>query len=709
MTITNIPIGPDNTHPFDPLERSKLATTPQMEAMGGDLDLKAFNVEIDRVGGLELRSAITDATITRTIEGASTLTITVNDDNGRTIQKSGRLGRQTWVNIDGLWFAFVGVTKNGNSLNLTFEDREVNLLRHYDTFIKGDRTKVTRAEFALRMIQEVTQVKLSWVIPELHDVQPKNDLGVGQTLVDSSGQAIASNATLNEINGQRDKIARQQGIDTSGPAATDLTVKGVKATKEQIENGNTVLRVGIGMKARSKVLVASIQTGIAESLLRNLPGQTYQGHLINSGIYQQDSRYWPASGNVVIDAQAWFDRAIQFDNQYPNASYQALCQGVQHSAFADGSNYAPWQAEAEKFVNEFGQSVPPENNSSTGGADPLGNNQGSPNGTNGGAQYFIRGRVSQARGSNGAYILEKQNSWDCLQSLANDVNWRCFVVSGTVYFISEAWLFRSQPFMTINEDSTGIDWINYDYDVGKKVATVNITAHLSRWSAPPGSIIKIKGQSNIVDGRYIVNTVSRSIFDTIATITLKKPLPQLPEPTSLTGIPSGFLGASGGANDVIGNQSATAQASQYGATGSLVQPVPSPYNRGHGVQHDTLGLPGYPAYDFFAIPGSPVVAVEAGTVLRISGHDPATGWHDKPGEAIGWSIYLTGESGSIYYYTHLQNLMVKKDDVVPLGKQMAEVVVMPGVDSHTHLGVSAAANGYTLQDIGNAPVPVLIR
>lgn len=654
-SIVNIPIG--SGLPFDPLENSRLTPTPQLEAMGVDVDIASFNLQIERLGGIQLRTAITDASISRTIEGASTLTITVNDDLERTIEQSGRLGRQVWVNLDGLWFALVGVTKNGRSIDLKFEDREVNLLRYYKSFIKADRATTTRAEFVLRMIEEVNQVKLEWVIPELHDKQQIGDgLGPNQTLVDSSGQVISSGATLNKINGAQDQTIRQQGIPY-GPAPIDLTVKRATATKEQIDNANTILRVGISKGARPKVLVAAIQTAITESRILNSQGKIVKGHKIDVGIFQQNSLYWPATGNTVIDASAWFDSAIAYDKQYPNLSYAMLCQGVQHSRFTDGSNYAPWQAEAEKFVNEFGQAVP------TSSKDPTGNNQALPTVTNGGAQYFIRGKLSQAGSNTAMYIYEPQTSWDCMQSLANDVNWRCFVVSGKVYFISEAWLFRSKPFMTINEEVDGIDWINYDYDEGKKVATITVTAHLSRWSAPPGSIVKIKGQSNIIDGRYLVNTVTRSLFESIATITLKKPLPVLPEPSTIAGIPKGFLGSdTQQAADSAANAIARSTANSF----DLIWPLPtkdtSQYRR---VDQ---------GWDLQGTSGTPIYSIAAGTV-SVANRNPGGFGNDYPILSLDKDI---GGPSKLIYYGHVHVLQSVVGQHVNAGQLIAHANVAYG-------------------------------
>ena len=137
----------------------------QLEALEHDVDILDFQLEMQNQCGIDLTNTISAATIERTIEGASTLTVIVEDDVDRTIQNSGRLGRHVDVELDGLFFTLVGVKKQARQLTLVFEDQAINVLRYYNTFIQADRSKVTRAEFVLRMIREVKEVPLTWVIP----------------------------------------------------------------------------------------------------------------------------------------------------------------------------------------------------------------------------------------------------------------------------------------------------------------------------------------------------------------------------------------------------------------------------------------------------------------------------------------------------------------------------------------------------------------
>lgn len=109
---------------------------------------------------------------------------------------------------------------------------------------------------------------------------------------------------------------------------------------------------------------------------------------------------------------------------------------------------------------------------------------------------------------------------------------------------------------------------------------------------------------------------------------------------------------------------------------------------GENDLHQTAGIPGNWALDFLAAGGTPVLAVEAGTITRLSGHDPSTGVHD--GDIFGWNIYLTTKDNLVYFYTHLGTRTCHVGDKVRKGKVLGSVGHWPDDPgrSHTHLGVT---------------------
>ena len=115
------------------LDLSTLKLT-QKELMGDDIDINHINLQIKNVFGVDIAGAITAGSIERTIEGASTLNLDVFDRD-RKLLRSGRLAARTDVRIDGLWFRLAAVNKESDTLSLTFEDREIAILRTYFSII----------------------------------------------------------------------------------------------------------------------------------------------------------------------------------------------------------------------------------------------------------------------------------------------------------------------------------------------------------------------------------------------------------------------------------------------------------------------------------------------------------------------------------------------------------------------------------------------
>jgi hypothetical protein len=67
--------------------------------------------------------------------------------------------------------------------------------------------------------------------------------------------------------------------------------------------------------------------------------------------------------------------------------------------------------------------------------------------------------------------------------------------------------------------------------------------------------------------------------------------------------------------------------------------------------HDTAGLPGFPAIDVFAKPGTLVFPPEGGVIV-FKHYIP---WSIRQ-RVGGWTCYLQGNSGNTYFLTHFGNV-----------------------------------------------------
>jgi hypothetical protein len=500
----------------------------QREMMGDDLDLDKLNAYLKSQVLFDATARVVDINVNRTIEGASTIDLEVNDYD-RSLLRSGALNQRLDINIDGLWFRLVKVAKDAgdDNMTLTFEQREIAILRTYpksNAPHKGvrfvNRDKMTRAEFILSLIREVKEFAIPTVIPHLRQIQPiKKTKDAATSLYGSAPPTPGTGGIPLDVNGK----VPEKVLQRNTPYPGYLTVKGVPIQKDQINNANTILTVAQNMGANPKVSVCSIMTAIQESTLHNLSG----GDGTSVGLFQQTTYYGSFADrhDPATAARMFLERCIKEDASYKGFSYNDLCQNVQRSGHPD--LYGQWQDEATRICAAFG--LPP---ASSGGASTEGtvsdlNNVASWAGASAidNSYYYYRGVPDPANGT-----WKREDNWTCIQRLAQEVEWRAFFISDTFYYLTDEDLYKTQPIATITESSKGVQGIGFDYDIGKKAATVDLPCQVGLWLAPPGSIIVLQ-EMGPVDGRWLVNTFARSLFNSNADINMTKPQPVLPEPS----------------------------------------------------------------------------------------------------------------------------------------------------------------------------------
>lgn len=514
----------------------------QLEGLQEDIDLESFNVNSGGRVVLRLRELITDGEIERTIEGASTVSVTISDQDG-SILRSGWLGRSSDVKIDGLWFRLVKVKKSGDSLTLTWEDREIAILRKYNKVKIVAKNVMTRVQFIRVLVREVKEVPLRLICPDLKKGQ-KVKGGYNQ---DQADMDRAAGGWPSDVNKGR---SSGPGSSPDRPPPT-VTVKGELANKSQLNNIATVLDTGLTMGARTKVLIVSIMVGTQESSCTNLKG----GDRDSVGFFQQRaSQGWPASRNVAKDAQAFFAAAIEYDKENPGIAYWELAQAVQRSA--DGTLYKQWFDESSNTVNVYGVGNT---------AGDAGNTQSKWGGqTADDKSNWIRGTTEM---KSGKQVFKKEDSWACMGRLADEIGYRRFMLAGNIYFISEPDLFMSRPRMVLSQTSRGVDWIDFDYDEAKvnKNSQIDVKVNLHRWSAPPGSVIRIENMG-VADGKWLVTTIRRNIFKSAAEVTLKKPRAVIPEPADAK-YGAGTKDPEGGGTETGGARQVAARILEYHKNG----------------------------------------------------------------------------------------------------------------------------------------------
>jgi hypothetical protein len=466
----------------------------------GAVLLQTAGVKLGKGSSIRVEGRITDGRLEQTMDGASTLTLTL-DDHDRALLRSGVFSQQLDLNLVGEWWRLVQVSKQGDTLSLTFEDRAVAYLRQITKPRKAKRSKMTRAEFALSIVREVKAGGgLKFVCPDLTAKQP--------------------------IAGSRDKLSttkRQATVSQGLSPGAALTVKGAPASSAQRANAQRVLDVASSLGASERAMMALVQAVIVESQIQNLN----YGDRDSLGILQVrsstaagmgiDNRDIEACCNAFLTRGFWGKGgAIELAAKNPSMTTGMVAQNTQGSGVPTA--YDQWRAEAAKWVAAYG------------GA---GAGAGSLSATRAVPYQFQRG------GTDGTV----EDSWTCLQRLASEVGWRCYMAGGAVHFVSETTLMKAGPRATLSEKTLGVDNVDFDVDNGKASSEATVTARIMLAGFPPGSVVELE-DCGPGDGRWLVRTVARGVFDAAASVTLKRVTKPLPEPAADTTSSSSAVGGS---------------------------------------------------------------------------------------------------------------------------------------------------------------------
>jgi hypothetical protein len=226
-----------------------------------------FYLDVVVKSGLDVSvaDAITGGELERTMEGASTLTLTLHDPH-RALLRNPDLARAIDMTFGGYWWRLVKVSKSGDALTLTFEDRDVAYLRQHakprKAFRNRSRAPNSSGNWSAKSgngrPRRVTS-KPRWPrsespssVPELTKVQPIGD------------------AEDTKAPARRTKKGRDDDKHPGLNPKAKLTVKGARATPEQRRNGERVLDVADELGAGPKATLALMEAVIVESTIRNL-------------------------------------------------------------------------------------------------------------------------------------------------------------------------------------------------------------------------------------------------------------------------------------------------------------------------------------------------------------------------------------------------------------------------------------------------------
>jgi hypothetical protein len=458
---------------------------------------------------VEIEAYVTGVQIERTIRGASTVTVTLQDV-GWKLTNSGLFLRQTKngkdklnnidLQIDDRWFTLVGFSITGQEVTLTFEDRAVNYLRQHKRNVKWHRSAHTRAEYVHHLVRAVkANGGIGFYSPDEHDVRPQKTLGKAAEDPQDRTDARSKGIAYDELDG--------------------------KYSKAQIDAMNTALDVATQYGVGPFVFKAMVVAGLGESQFdpsrTDYKTHTHKGVFQSNQIDQYDTK--TQAYHFLHGGRSFREGgAIQAHKDNPSWSVGQIAQYVEIS---DGqeSYYNGFADEADKIIEAYG-------GASSGGTTLT--------------EVDTEFRVE-----------DSEDYWDTIQRLAEEVQYAAFVDTWKVgnkrrpvlIFMPEKstlWVgegkkrHHPQSLITAKKmegasrnvlTDPDIVRFNATVDEGQDVDSMEIDILCSRWAFRPGTTFAVKGIAPLAK-KWIVESISRDISQPYSTLTLVQPRKDKKEP-----------------------------------------------------------------------------------------------------------------------------------------------------------------------------------
>ena len=463
----------------------------------------------------DLREGIIDAELNRTIEGASTVVVKVRDpqklwrqagvfdairgseelEEGGRRSKSDRHEAELILSEElpgggtrELCFVIAGATKKVDEYTITFEDREMHMLREDDQPARMVRSARDHnlAHF-VRMLIERRFGKIGEQVgfhcPELNVIQP----------VEQTKQQVKADL---RVGGGRGKY----------------TVNGENADTEQENNINIVLQVCDDLKTPEAARIAIIEAGIAESSFRSRNRNPKEGA---DGVFQLIPSTAASTGLSPFDTEGTARHWLQTGYYGKGGGIELAHKGMAPGEIAlavEGAAVGPGffdahESEAKKIIAAAGV--------------------GSESAPAGREREPVVYEVNQPGEKE-----EEPNTLRGIEEYAKKYGWRFFKIGTEFYFMHDSSSLKTQnpKLSNVSEDMEGILDVQWELDcnVRAKKSTVSIECRAYLWNPEPGQAVTIAesvGPAELAEGKWIVFNIERpDITDNATLVELVRPV-----------------------------------------------------------------------------------------------------------------------------------------------------------------------------------------
>lgn len=454
----------------------------------------------------EIDQTIIATGLTLTTEGSSTVTITARDP-AHMLQKAGFFERHAEAVIDKTHpFVACAFKKKVDEYTLEFEDRDFNLLKEGPGSALKVAVQRTHHMTLARFVK--TQCKrlcphAGFICPQLDEQQPR----------------------------EAEKSSKTVKTPEKGIAKGSMTIAGQPATADQEKVAEELLGVVAELKGHNTVAVAIIYAALGETKLGADAG-TYSPNEANcSGVLQEKEAPNPhdtkgmARRFCLGSSRFQAGGAIHLSKTVTNPEQIAVEVEVPSiwPANAYAAEGGDLLGDAEGIVKAYGGVSGSSPTKTTTVFEPL--------------VFELNSKIGTSE--EGGEEEGQENALEGIEALLKPGKWQFYKIGNDFYLMTEEYMKKLRPVVTLAENTKGILDIGWDLDYNEKKKTweVEIECRAELWAGHQGEVIAFaKSVGKEISGKkgWFVQTIERKDITDNATA-IKLILPEAGKPEKADG------------------------------------------------------------------------------------------------------------------------------------------------------------------------------